>query len=592
MRSRHWDRISALRLDTNKHTNAAFVATVVALVVCGILSGCMLVSIITSTRRMSCAQQRLRYVEALRAHLAQAEAGERGYLLSREPYYLEIPYAANGAVSKDLENIRSSPAENPSQLLKMQQLDTLVSKRLSLIHQTIQLRAAKSSAVQMSKNSPEKMLVDELCALTDEVEEADSRLLVQTQGELQRRLIEASIAMGLMTILCLTIIARAKVLHNRDIASRQKAEAALQGANEQLSTANEKLKAWVEEVELRARESSLVHQMADLLQGCLTTEEAYRVVRHGCAEIFPHESGALYLIDPARNQLELMAWWGECEIEEHSFAPNECWALRRGHSYLVRDRESGPVCSHMRHTLAGGYLCIPMMAQSETLGVLFLESRDPSRTMREYTGEAKRRLATTVAEHIALALASLKLRETLKVQSIRDPLTSLYNRRHMEECLERELKKAKRSHRSLGAIMIDLDHFKQVNDTFGHQAGDAVLKTLANFLRNRTRASDVVCRYGGEEFLIILPEATLQDTLERAERLRNDVRNIEFQRRGQALGMVTLSIGVAAYPDHGPTPESLLQAADEALYRAKTEGRDRVVVSSPEKAETFNFETR
>jgi CHASE3 domain sensor protein len=210
MCSRHWDRISALKLDTNKHTNAAFVATVVVLVVCGILSGCMLVSIITSARRMSCVQQRLRYLEALRAHVAQAEAGERGYLLSGEPSYLEFPYSASGAVSKDLENIQSSLAEDPSQLLKLQQLDTLVSKRLSLIHQTIQLREAKrSAAVQMSKNSPEKMAMDELRALTDEVEEANSRLLVQTQGELQSRLIEVSISMGFMAILCLTIVARA-----------------------------------------------------------------------------------------------------------------------------------------------------------------------------------------------------------------------------------------------------------------------------------------------------------------------------------------------------------------------------------------------
>ena len=582
-----------MKLDTNKRTSAAFIATVMVLLTCGILSGYMLVSIITTARRMSCVQQRLRYLAALRTHLAEATAGQRGYFLTGESSYLESTYAAGAAISRDLENIQSSLTENPSQQAKLQQLDLLVSKRLSLLHQTAQLREAKNfAAVLMSKSGPEKTLVDELRPLIDEIEEADSSLLVQTQGELQSRLIRACVSMGVMAILCLTIVARAKVLHIRDIASRQKAEAALQGANEQLSATNEKLKAWVEEVELRARESSLLHQMADLLQGCLTAEDAYRVVMHGCPEIFPYESGALYILDPARNELELMACWGEGETEEKNFAPNECWALRRGHSYLARDREAGPVCSHIRHPLAGGYLCIPMMAQSETLGVFLLESRDPSRTMQEYAGDAKRQLATTVAEHIALALASLKLRETLKLQSVRDPLTSLYNRRHMEECLERELKKTKRTHRSLGAIMIDLDHFKQVNDTFGHQAGDAVLKTLAKFLRHRTRAGDVVCRYGGEEFLIIMPEAALQDTVERAERLRNDVRNIEFQHRGQALGMVTLSIGVAAYPDHGPTSEFLLQAADEALYRAKAEGRDRVVVFSTENVEASESGSR
>ena len=538
---------------------------------------------------MTYAQQNLRYLESLRTHLAESESAERGYLLNGQPSYLDLRYAASKAISKDLENLKLSAADNPSQLRRLQQLQLLVNQRLGLVHQVTESRADQrpTTAMQMVKISPEKKLADEIRNLTYELQDAESTLLAKTQEEFRTRISDAYVLTCLLAVLCLMVAAGAKISQVRGIAGRHKAEAALQEANEQLSTANEKLKAWVEEVELRARESSLIYQMADLLQGCLNKEDAFRVVKHTCPEIFPHQSGALYLIDSACNQLQLMASWGEGETEEQSFAPNECWALRRGHSYLVRDREAGPVCSHMRHPLVGGYLCIPMHSQAEIIGVLLLECRDSSRTMEEYVNEARRQLAVNVTEHIALALASLELRESLKLQSIRDPLTGLYNRRYMEEFLEQEVQKAKRNQRSLGVIMMDLDHFKKVNDTFGHRAGDTVLKALGNFLKSHTRAGDVVCRYGGEEFTIILPEATLEDTLERAERLRSEISNIQFEHGGQVLGTATLSIGVAGYPRHGGTPEALLQSADEALYCAKTEGRNRVAVCYKEKFETI-----
>jgi diguanylate cyclase (GGDEF)-like protein len=184
-----------------------------------------------------------------------------------------------------------------------------------------------------------------------------------------------------------------------------------------------------------------------------------------------------------------------------------------------------------------------------------------------------------VAEHFSLALANLKLRETLRNQSIRDPLTGLFNRRYMEETLERELRRAERERRSVAVIMLDIDHFKRFNDEFSHEAGDVVLQELGSLLRSNSRAGDVPCRFGGEEFVLLLPATALADARKRADELRETIGTLHVTYRGQLLGPVRCSMGVAAFPIHGVAGEAILRAADAALYRAKDSGRDQVMVA-------------
>jgi diguanylate cyclase (GGDEF)-like protein len=215
-----------------------------------------------------------------------------------------------------------------------------------------------------------------------------------------------------------------------------------------------------------------------------------------------------------------------------------------------------------------------MMAQGELLGLLHMAISEKGRSV-----ETRQRFVMTVAEHIALALANLKLRETLRSQSIRDPLTGLFNRRYMEESLEREMRRASRGRHPVGIIMLDLDHFKKFNDSYGHDAGDALMRIVGNTLQRSIRAEDIACRYGGEEFTLILPEASLVDAAQRAESIRESIRNLNIQHRRQQLGGVTISAGVAIFPDHGPTGDAVLRAADAALYQAKSRGRDRVAIN-------------
>jgi len=365
------------------------------------------------------------------------------------------------------------------------------------------------------------------------------------------------------------ILRTARTLHMSD-RERQRAQNALQQANEMLTE-------WVRELEVRNKETLLLNEMGDQLQTCLTTEEACGVITKSALSLFPNDSGALCITNPSKNLVEVMAVWSGYTAPDPVFAPENCWALRSGRVHRVDDPAKSPICTHVRPGIKSGYLCVPMVAQGEAIGVLHLEMGPPGPDGRPVMTDAKSRLALSVADHLGLALASLRLRETLHIQSIRDPLTGLYNRRYMEESLERELRRADRKQRPLAALMLDLDHFKRYNDTLGHAAGDAMLRAIGNFLQSRMRKDDIVCRYGGEEFTIIMPESSLEIAQQRAERLREDGKRLEISVNGQFLGSVTFSVGIACFPDHGTTGEQLLHAADLALYRAKAAGRDCVM---------------
>ena len=322
-----------------------------------------------------------------------------------------------------------------------------------------------------------------------------------------------------------------------------------------------------------------------LLQSCSSLEEAYAVVAAALPKLFPTTmSGILYVFKSSRNAVETATKWGQPPFSETKFAPTECWSLRLGQPYWSGSPSTKPVCQHLKGPDPGRYLCVPMVGQGDTLGVLHLEFvvRLESNVALEGVQDSLQRLAATVAGQIALSLSSLHLREALRDQSIRDSLTGLFNRRFMEESLDRELQRATRKNRSLALVFLDLDHFKRFNDTFGHDAGDAVLRRMADVFREHFRGDDVVCRYGGEEFAIILPESDAIEAAKRADLLRAEARKVEIRYEGRLLDPVTFSVGAAAFPDHGATAEEILRAADQSLYRSKAEGRDRVSIAVPQ----------
>jgi len=359
-----------------------------------------------------------------------------------------------------------------------------------------------------------------------------------------------------------------------DITERRQAE-------DKLCLANERLTESLRELERRKEQTAILRKMTDLLQACSSSAEAYEIVAQFCAHIFPAYAGVLYIFGASRNLVKSVATWNDPQVSDVGFEPDDCWALRRGQPYITDPGQFATPCRHVKD-IQGGHACLPLMAQGTGLGILYFQSRERNEAQSpgEFLNPEDRQLAVTVAESVAISLSNLYLQETLRVQSIRDPLTGLFNRRYLEESGERELFRIARGKKPAGLAMIDLDHFKTFNDTFGHEGGDALLRGFGKFLREHLRKEDIACRYGGEEFCILFCESSLEDTFRRAEQLRTEVHHLTVQHGGQRLGEISISAGVASYPANGSLLNELIAAADSALYQAKADGRDRVVVAT------------
>ncbi|HWO28556.1 MAG TPA: diguanylate cyclase [Candidatus Acidoferrum sp.] len=341
----------------------------------------------------------------------------------------------------------------------------------------------------------------------------------------------------------------------------------------------------VKALEFRTKQMTALNEMGALLQCSGTVPEACVVVANCVQKLFPEpSSGVLYLFRSSRDLVEAAIRWGRDALPP-TFPPDACWSLRRGQPHWTESAGSGIACQHVIKSSTIECLCVPMVAQGNTIGILHLEFEGAIRLRNEWgTGslrESHQQLAVSVASQIALSLASLQLRETLREQSIRDPLTRLFNRRFLKESLERELQIASRKKQAIAVLFLDLDHFKRFNDTFGHDAGDMVLQSLADLFRAFFRSTDICCRYGGEEFAIILPESTAQNAALRAEALRTEVKRLQLRYKKEMVGPLSLSAGVAAFPEHGSTSDELLKIADQCLYQSKGRGRDMVTVASP-----------
>jgi diguanylate cyclase (GGDEF)-like protein len=368
--------------------------------------------------------------------------------------------------------------------------------------------------------------------------------------------------------------------HELEIAGRRIAQAEIQQLNLALESRVEgrtrELATAYGALEARNREITLVAEMANALQTSQNLGEAASIIGHFCALAFPGSAGAAYLFTASRDGLEALAAWGEPRPAS-SIAASDCWALRRSRPHHAGDPSHNLRCVHARLPSAlPESLCIPMNAQGNALGLLTLQSAPGEGCANK---ETLRPFAEAIADQLALVLANLQLRDTLRDQSIRDPLTGLYNRRFLEESLERELAAARRTQSSFAVLALDADHFKRYNDHFGHDAGDAVLRTLGQVLQGAVRAGDLACRFGGEEFTVVLQNVDAGRAFDWAERFAVRLREVDIHHDGKPLPPITMSIGVAIYPEHGCDASALQRAADSALYEAKRTGRDRVVIA-------------
>jgi diguanylate cyclase (GGDEF)-like protein len=347
-------------------------------------------------------------------------------------------------------------------------------------------------------------------------------------------------------------------------------------------TLNEEMRVTIGALQETLRCASVLGHLVDMLNSCNSREEAYEVIDLAARSVFA-TGGSVSAFDASKNQLETKCAWGNFPRDHQPFSTDECWALRRGHDHESMEGEIP--CEHLRDGGDVHTICRPLLAQGEIMGVLTISVPDSELPSVSDVGviDPLRQTALMFGEHISIWMANFNLRENLRHQSIRDPLTNLFNRRFMEETLTREISKAARTLDEISVIQIDIDNFKDFNDEHGHAVGDSTLRAISEVILSKFRGSDVPCRSGGEEFTLLLPKCSWENAFSRCLELQQLVAQLRISTPMSPLLLQppTLSIGVATSPEHGFTNETLLRSADLALYAAKSAGRNRISRAIP-----------
>ncbi len=480
-----------------------------------------------------------------------AESAVRGYALTREEHLRRELEPAIAQARTAFTKARELTGDSRQQQGRLRVIGPKIERRIQLLEEYI----ARVSGGGTTRVLPEALLVSsEIRQLTSEMVAHEQQMLnqrVAERGE-QTALILRVLGAGLAATMLLVLGAFSLV--HREMRSRRRTQRELRGKH---------------------AETTLLLQLGELLQASRNLDEACDVITQFAPQYFELQPGSVALFNQAHNVLETRSAWCQpnAAVSRSVFSADDCWALRRGRTHSFDPTSARLVCKHVFEPHPVASQCVPLLAQGEVLGVMHVTSQ------RKITEEFRKRTAI-LGEQLSMALANLALREKLRNQSIRDPLTGLFNRRYTEETLEREIRRAARSQESLAVLMMDVDHFKRFNDTFGHEAGDLVLREIGNVLTTHTRGSDIVSRLGGEELLVVLPGANGRNAELKAEQLRGEISKLRMVHAGRDLGEVTISIGVSFYPNHGVAGEELIRSADAALYAAKRAGRDRVIVAA------------
>lgn len=508
-------------------------------------------------------------LEHVYATVKDVEADQRGYLLTgrtelEQEFLFNLPAARAAAAG-----VARLVADNPEQAARAAQLEQLVEKRLKASLETY--TTYKNAGFEQARTT---VAAGAGIDLMNRIRELHKTMIAHERDLLARRValaqtnarvLEFSAAIGLGVGLVLFGLVARRLLS--EVRERRRAEERTAGANAELTRS-------IEELAMREDHTRQLGRYGGMLQSCRTVAEAIDVSRQAISRLLPDGGFALYLIRASQDLAERIDAWGDRAASAATlFPPQDCWALRRGQPFESDDAAHGVRCAHMGavDATSAWAICIPLVAHGEMLGLLNFSCRSrPPATQQD--------LMAAVAEHLSLALSNLRLQDSLRTQSIRDPLTGLYNRRYLEESLTRELARCDRVTKPLSVLMVDLDHFKRFNDTHGHDGGDALLTHAGRVLQAHCRAEDIACRYGGEEFTVILPEVDAELARDRAEQIRSSVETLGVRHRRERLGSVTASIGVATFPESSRDAGELLRRADAALYKAKQQGRNRVVL--------------
>lgn len=499
------------------------------------------------------------------------ETARRGYLLTGDESYVTPMNLAQPKIYAILELLHADVDGGLIDRSDWDAAEAILLERIRLADESIerfrQDRVLDETQRKITNDS--KIAMDKLRSVMQALRSAS----LDTHNALEHRLRsqEFNVLRIIVAVVAISILLMlfALAMLYREVVHRTRAEHTARIASDQLEAT----------VNTLQRQNELIMRLGDLshtLQAASSFSEALGILKEALPGIFWGARGALYLTRESRDHLELGLLWGDQFKVPNVMEPEDCWALRKGKLHAIKAGDRAFVCPHIQQETTGCAMCIPLLAQGETRGILHLDYRDTE------AESGQREFAESCAEQIIVALTNLQLRDRLRTQAIRDPLTGLFNRRYMLETAAREIARARRSPAiPVAFVMLDIDHFKMFNDTFGHDAGDHVIQMVAEELKRFVRGADVAARYGGEEFVLLLPEASRDDAARRVETLRQRVAALQPAHAGMNLQGITLSMGVAAYPADGDSTEAVVKQADIALYEAKRQGRNRVIMASP-----------
>ncbi|MBU5636362.1 diguanylate cyclase [Geomonas sp. Red69] len=492
-------------------------------------------------------------VDDLSNGLLQAESSRRAYVLTGNAEQKARCELFAQKTEENLREVQRLTVDNGGQQQRLAKVSELIKRKLTIFKVSLSEfdRRGYLAPQQAQLTEEGTTLMTAVRVRIDEIKDHEKQLLGERRSKEHTTLLILTVVVLSGISISIILLSLSYYIARHESRSHLVATGDLQAAN---------------------RDISDLSNMTQLLQSCSTLEEARGILSCYGEKLFPDDAGAIYLINASRTLMTDTATWGAANLAP--FTPDQCWAMRLGQAHATVAK-SDVKCLHVEGG-SGTHLCIPLAAHHETLGTLYLHV--PWATEPDELARVKMR-ATGFAEQVALGIRNLQLREQLRELSIRDPLTGLLNRRHMEESLLREISRATRTKQPLSVVMLDIDHFKKFNDTFGHEAGDHVLKEVGQVLLKNVRDSDIACRFGGEEFTLILPDADCDTAFEIGNRIRDAVKGLNLVVGRQHVGRISISAGVAVFPVDGDTIRQLLSAADGALYEAKEKGRDRIVGS-------------
>jgi len=488
-------------------------------------------SLIDSAQWVQHTQDVLTALQSATVQVERVGNASRLFTLTKDEDQLNSAHSSANALSTSAVRLRTLVADNKDQTANV---DALEQCSVDLTHQVEKLKAEPAIP-------RDQMLA---CRQTITLMADQERRLLKTRNEVSAKNSYLSVTEEVAFVaISLTGLIILFTLLLRDAFDRRKITLQTEAVNQELALS-------VKTLEDRAHETRILTNARNELQLCVDVEQLYRAAVASLGQLIPGTAGSLCMINNSRHLVESVGCWGAdvatAKLPE-VFATQTCCGLRAGSPRWRRAGLSEIHCDHFAGDAPDTYLCIPMVAQGETIGFLYTEAPTPvSVLLIEQRLEGIRQLLQLTG----MAIASLQLRTKLENQSIRDALTGLFNRHFMQIALERELALAQRRQSMLAVMMLDVDHFKRFNDRFGHAAGDAVLKAVAAVFQASIRAEDIACRYGGEEFSIILPDVSPLGALERAETVRAAVASLNWG-PDTTPGDVTISIGVAMYPTDG-----------------------------------------